>query len=59
MDAVFSKIRKETVSGECKNTDKKENKIVLIYKEIQNGAVAKSYVISVCNVLYVQKKTLF
>jgi hypothetical protein len=43
MDAVFSKIRKETVSGECKNTDKKENKIVLIYKEIQNGAVAKSY----------------
>jgi hypothetical protein len=25
-------------------TDKKENKIFLIYKEIQNGAVAKSYV---------------
>jgi hypothetical protein len=24
-------------------TDKKENKISLIYKEIQNGAVAKSY----------------
>jgi hypothetical protein len=24
-------------------TDKKENKIFLIYKEIQNGAVAKSY----------------
>jgi hypothetical protein len=23
--------------------DKKENKIFLIYKEIQNGAVAKSY----------------
>jgi hypothetical protein len=23
--------------------DKKENKILLIYKEIQNGAVAKSY----------------
>jgi hypothetical protein len=25
------------------HTDKKENKIFLIYKEIQNGAVAKSY----------------
>jgi len=25
-------------------TDKKENKIFLIYKEIQSGAVAKSYV---------------
>jgi hypothetical protein len=24
-------------------TDKKENKIFLIYKKIQNGAVAKSY----------------
>ncbi len=24
-------------------TDKKENQIVLIYKEIQSGAVAKSY----------------
>jgi hypothetical protein len=24
-------------------TEKKENKIFLIYKEIQNGAVAKSY----------------
>jgi hypothetical protein len=24
-------------------TDKKENKIFLIYKEIQSGAVAKSY----------------
>jgi hypothetical protein len=27
-------------------TDKKENQILLIYKEIQNGAVAKSYVTS-------------
>jgi hypothetical protein len=26
-----------------KYTDKKENKIFLIYKEIQNGAVVKSY----------------
>jgi hypothetical protein len=25
-------------------TDKKENKIFLVYKEIQSGAVAKSYV---------------
>jgi hypothetical protein len=24
-------------------TDKKDNKVFLIYKEIQNGAVAKSY----------------
>ncbi len=28
------------------HTDKKENKILLIYKEIQNGEVAKSYVTS-------------
>jgi hypothetical protein len=28
--------------GTC-YTDKKENKIFLIYKEIQKGAVAKSY----------------
>jgi hypothetical protein len=27
-------------------TDKKENQIFLIYKEIQNGAVAKSYMTS-------------
>ncbi len=27
----------------CAHTDKKENKISLIYKEIQMGAVAKSY----------------
>jgi hypothetical protein len=26
-----------------RNTDKKENQDFLIYKEIQNGAVAKSY----------------
>jgi hypothetical protein len=26
----------------CTHTDKKANKIFLIYKEIQNGAVAKS-----------------
>jgi hypothetical protein len=25
------------------HTDKKENQIILIYKEIQSGAVAKSY----------------
>jgi hypothetical protein len=29
--------------GAENSTDKKENKIFLIYKEIQNGAVAKSY----------------
>jgi hypothetical protein len=27
-------------------TDKKENQIFLIYKEIQNGAVEKSYMIT-------------
>jgi hypothetical protein len=27
----------------CNYTDKKENKFFLIYKEIQTGAVAKSY----------------
>jgi hypothetical protein len=30
------------VPGFCMYTDKKENKIFLIYKEIQMGAVAKS-----------------
>jgi hypothetical protein len=29
--------------GQAECTDKKENKIFLIYKEIQSGAVAKSY----------------
>jgi hypothetical protein len=29
--------------GDSEHTDKKENQIFLIYKEIQNGAVAKSY----------------
>jgi hypothetical protein len=31
--------------------DKKENQIYLIYKEIQNGAVAKSYMIN-CLLIY-------
>jgi hypothetical protein len=31
----------ETHTSKC--TDKKENQIFLIYKEIQSGAVAKSY----------------
>jgi hypothetical protein len=30
-------------SSYSKYTDKKENQIFLIYKEIQDGAVAKSY----------------
>jgi hypothetical protein len=33
----------ENDSGPSFYTDKKENTIFLIYKEIQNGAVAKSY----------------
>jgi len=31
------------ISARFLNTDKKENQIFLIYKEIQSGAVAKSY----------------
>jgi hypothetical protein len=31
------------LAGSSLYTDKKENKIFLIYKEIQNRAVAKSY----------------
>jgi hypothetical protein len=30
-------------SSVCLYTDKKESKIFLIYKEIQNGALGKSY----------------
>ncbi len=36
-------------------TDKKENKIFLIYKEIQNGAVAKSYMNNGHLILYMGK----
>jgi hypothetical protein len=31
------------IYGTANHTDKKEKKIFLIYKEIQNGAVAKSF----------------
>jgi hypothetical protein len=31
------------LSGQTVYTDKKENKMFLIYKEIQSGAVGKSY----------------
>ena len=34
---------KRWITSRCLHTDKKENQIYLIYKEIQNGAVAKSY----------------
>jgi hypothetical protein len=33
----------QEMNKDTKCTDKKETKIFLIYKEIQNGAVAKSY----------------
>jgi len=33
------------------NTDKKENQVFLIYKTIQNGAVAKSYMTN-CLLIY-------
>ncbi len=34
---------KKTVEKQISYTDQKENQIFLIYKEIQTGAVAKSY----------------
>jgi hypothetical protein len=39
--AVFERFCRGSLSSGC--TDKKENKIILIYKEIQLGRVAKSY----------------
>jgi hypothetical protein len=36
-------------------TDKKENQIFLIYKEIQNGAVAKSYMTNGVLIQYMGK----
>jgi hypothetical protein len=36
-------------------TDKKENQIFLIYKEIQNGAVAKSYMTNGLLIQYIGK----
>jgi hypothetical protein len=36
-------ISQKHVGGYTVCTDKKENQIFLIYKEIQSGAVAKSY----------------
>ncbi len=37
------RFRKTKLSCKAKHTNKKENQIFLIYKEIQNGAVAKSF----------------
>jgi hypothetical protein len=39
------------------HTDKKENKIFLIYKEIQSGAVAKSYMRK-CFLIYEEIKKM-
>jgi hypothetical protein len=36
----------ELHGGECLSTNKRENQIFVIYKEIQNRAVAKSYMAS-------------
>jgi hypothetical protein len=36
-------------------TDKKENKTFLIYKEVQSGAVAKSYMRKGFLILYMRK----
>jgi hypothetical protein len=47
---ILATVRRKTVGGGVYiilvphyHTDKKENRIFLIYKEIQSGAVAKSY----------------
>ncbi len=40
---LFAVIRREGKGVSETYTDKKLNKIFLIYKEMQNGAVAKSY----------------
>jgi hypothetical protein len=40
------------------NTDKKLNKIFLIYKEIQSGAVAMSYMRKGLLILYMRKCTI-
>ncbi len=37
------RLRKQNCLAERMYIDKKENQIFLIYKEIQNGAAAKSY----------------
>jgi hypothetical protein len=50
------------LSSECSvmmvisaHTDKKENQIFLIYREIQNGAVAKSCMTNGLHILYMGK----
>jgi hypothetical protein len=45
LNAAISFLKRftERILSVYKNIDKKENKIFLIYKEIQNGADAKSY----------------
>jgi hypothetical protein len=43
-DLRFPNIFEVSICMHYRYTDKKENQIFLIYKEIQNGAVAKSYV---------------
>jgi hypothetical protein len=43
LDTIARKLCKKFTIRFASNTHKKENKIFLIYKEIQNGAVAKSY----------------
>jgi hypothetical protein len=44
-----------TVYISASHTDKKENKIFLLYKEIQSGAVAKSYMRKGSLILYMMK----
>ncbi len=43
INRIFSQTKVRSGRERRRCTDKKENKILLIYKEIQSGAVAKSY----------------
>jgi hypothetical protein len=44
INTAVEQIKLKSYSHNCLCTDKKEKKIFLIYKEIEMGSVAKSYV---------------
>ncbi len=52
--AALAVYKRNTILISVQNcTDKKENQIFLIYKEIQNGSVAKSYMTN-CLLIYLE-----
>ncbi len=58
-NADFSKFNRKsltTLGSDLHHTDKKEKNIFLIYKEIQLGAVAKSYMRMVGFLIYVEMR---